>query len=46
MKLAFPKDSDKPVAIKIMDGAKPDVMELMKIELDIMAKLNHKNVVN
>ena len=46
VKLAFPMDSEKPVAIKIMDDAKPDVMELMNIELEMMAKLNHKNVVN
>jgi len=45
VKLAFPKEGDKPVALKIMKEDSANIMELMKQELEIMAKLQHKNVV-
>ena len=46
VKLAFDKNLDQPIALKIMNQEDENIMELMKQELDIMSKLNHENVVN
>jgi len=35
-----------PIALKIMKDADKETIELMNIEIETMAKLKHKNVVN